>query len=706
MGTDGNTLTFDPHPTDDHGNPRSLNVNSLKVTDRFLTARPGATFTGGDTALARFAPDVVEMGLPPKPCIDRNPYNFVPWLSAQPSKAQEPERAKHDRIAAGRLSGRIAVTFTAGTPIFVPEGQLRKDKSHDGLSEGETLDFFRCWDGSCERHAIPGASVKGAVRSLFEALTNSTAGVTDDSALGGLGGGEDGADRYCGPLYRRRATRLFQVISIPQGTRHGKVRECMYVWYGNDGRPRRESRGYDHNRTATTDRNWHANLFWVEPDKHCHGRTLKYYLDNSCFDLKDETLKQFKSMEGHPHLERHGGTTGNASGAPRRMYRGTAPDYSQIKDALFALGPGDLIFGIPKANALHCFGKNVNFLWPGASSPLEMMARPPYGSDRGPFAARRPDQQQLADSDPAEATFGFAGRHTGRSHPFRGRVRFGTFWLQSDDTEPEPADLQLMPLTAPSGTKAKARPLYLEGRSDEKSADFDGAARLRGRKFYWHQQGIDKSNVPGVHDLEKLSAAVPGTWREEVQSQLPAKIRPLPVGSRFAGTLHFTNLTEAELGALLVSVKPDLAFGSEESTASAATESPGYGIKLGKGKPRGLGSVTASIELELATPPCERYRHLEAPLPEGGTDATGYVNAYKAWCVHAQGDGAPTAKWGDLDMAKALKALLQIPKETSVRVYPPQFAMYGWLPDLNKPDGEPRGQRPKAMTPAYEMKGP
>ena len=291
-------------------------------------------------------------------------------------------------------------------------------------------------------------------------------------------------------------------------------------------------------------------------------------------------------------------------------------------------------------------------------------------------------------------------------------------------TESKPADLQLMPLTAPAGTKAKARPLYLEPEKNQKSAnygrsaDYDRRARLRGRKFHWHQRGTDEGNIPRVHDFGKLSAGTPETWKKRIQSQLPAKIRPLPVGSQFAGTLYFTNLTEAELGALLVSVKPDLAFGLEESTASAATDPPGYGIKLGKGKPRGLGSVTASIEIELATPPSERYRRLDAPVAVRKTDTARYVNAYKTWCMKSteQGDGkdtAPQGKWQDLDMAKALKALLQIPKETSVRVYPPQFAMYGWLPKLDDPDGaptspmnKPPAPRPKAMTPAHELKGP
>ena len=423
IGEDGNNLQFDPHPTDKHGNPLSLSVDSLKVTDRFLVARPDAKFKTRDMALAGFAPDVVnKMGLQQEPNIDRNPYNFVPWIGREPNKAQKPEQATHDRIADGRLSGRISITFTAQTPIFVPDGQLREnDDSNDSSDAVGPLDFFHCWNGRCDRYAIPGSSVKGAVRSLFEALTNSRAGVTDDSALGRVGEGEGGPDRYCGPLYRRRATRLFRVVSMPKGGGNGSVQECKYVWYGTNGKPRRSSPNYsDQEKTVFSEQAWRANLFCVGPAGHCHGTKLDYYLDKQCFTLTQETLKQFESMKGHPHLERHGGKKGNASSAQKKMYRDPVPDYSAIEEDLFALSEGDLIFGIPSDNDLHCFGKNVNFLWPGASSPLQMMGSS-HSRGRGPFSAREPQTQELAVSDPAEATFGFAGKYTtGNAHPFRG----------------------------------------------------------------------------------------------------------------------------------------------------------------------------------------------------------------------------------------------------------------------------------------------
>ena len=484
--TEGEELHFTPEQTDKSGRP--LKVDSLKVTDRLLAARPGSDFAPGrDMELVGYAPDVVAMGLADKPGIDRNPYNFVPWIGGKPTEAQEPKQAAHDTIRNDRLSGRMEATFKAQTPIFVPKGQLQK--GGEGAPDTEnntdnTLDFFKCWDGKCDRYAIPGASAKGAVRSLFEALTNSRAGVTDDAALGKP------------PLYRRRSSVLYKILQMPNGPGNpGQVQECAYALCDGRGEPcetqrhalqRMRSTGYQNHHPQLKEIDWRANLFWVEPHRYRHGPKVKirFHPRNGATPLpvSQETVDRFLSMKGHPHLADH---PDNAAAASRQAYDGRAPKYSKVEQALFRLhgSPnGDIVFGIPKNGELHCFGKNVNFLWPGARSPLAMMGSPGSGG-RGPFAAREPKEQRLAGSDPTEATFGFAGKHTDNSHPFRGRVRFGTFWGPSV-TDPKPVGLQLMPLTAPSGTKAKSRPLYLEPAGSGKSADYgDGNAKLRGRKF-------------------------------------------------------------------------------------------------------------------------------------------------------------------------------------------------------------------------------
>lgn len=671
------------------------NVDSLGVTDRFLAARPGSEFkVGRDLALSQYSDDVADGdGLQSTPDIDQNPYNFVPWMDGTPRLAEQPREGTHDRLRTARFSGSIDVTFTARTPIFVPAADIgaARDEKHSDPPR----DFFRCWNGAQDRYAIPGSSVKGAVRSVFEALTNSRVGVTDS----GLKWPQ---------LYRRRAFRLYRIVSMPTATAAGEVEECKYGLYDRYGKPKRYERDLSmpSSQNDVEECEFSANLFFVAPHSrnvpngHTHRWTkIRYRPTGRRLALEVRILERFKAMKGHPHLTDHGGPQGNAASAAKCFYgsrnrAGHAPDYSAIKEQLFQIKKGDLIFGIPDRDnrSLRCFGRNVNFLWPSDKSTRDLI---------GKFTTRAANVSALSDSDPAEAVFGFAGTHGDNSHPFQGRVRFGVFWGPDccDGELASRPSLRLMPLTSPSGSKAKSRPLYLTGRNG-KAADHDEHARLRGRKFYWHQRAKgnkEGDDVPPVHRLDAVQRNVPEAWTEKIASQLPAPIRPLPECSDFQGKVHFINLTSAELGALLISLQPDLAFESENEQK--------YGLKIGKGKPRGLGSVTTELELRVARRPQDAYASLDSPVTAVAADqeVRKHVHAYKEWIT-------PNGKrWGELDLAKALKALLRLPDGPSARVYPPQFAMYGWLPAGSDQDvdraarGAPRGEYPKAMTPAHDM---
>ena len=696
---DGEGLVFDTglKSTDRRDNPVPVKVESLKVTDRFLAARPGSVFegTGSNLKLVQYDPNVSD-GLS-KPHVDQNPYNFVPWVGDQPMFAEEPSKAKHHKKHTERYSGYIDVTFTARTPIFVPASGTRDNE--DEQHTDQPREFFHCWNGQCERYAIPGASVKGSVRALFEALTNSCAGVTDETSL------------KWPPLYRRRSFRLFRIESLPDETTSGKVVECKYGLYDDHGTRKHYTAALPEPSQCkkTSECSFAANLFWVDvhdsgknPQGHTHKwKKIRYQTTKCEFDLDLSTVDQFKKMKDHPHLIDHGGKNGTAASASRCFYGEEptrhAPDYSDtIKRRLFCLKKNDLVFGIPDSNngKLRCFGRNVNFLWPADFSALELM---------GNFASRKPAKQRLSDSDPAEATFGFAGAHGGDSHPFRSRVRFGTFWgpALSDDKLPNRPCLQLMPLTAPSGTKAKSRTLYLNPGKNGSSADHDKNAKLRGRKFYWHQRSqgnCESDDIPLVHRFDAMKKKVPEEWKQNIKNQLRAPIRPLPEKTEFKGKVHYNNLTASELGALLISCKPDLAFpdpvgtGSEpDAETNSSDKVPRYGLKLGKGKPRGLGSVTSNIELHIDCPAHSAYRGLDSCLTkEAEREIQVHVCAYKNWI-------------DKLDLVEALKALLLVPTNASARVYPPHFSMYGWLPKENDPDGSPKSKRPDAMTPAHKM---
>jgi CRISPR-associated protein (TIGR03986 family) len=112
-----------------------------------------------------------------------NPYNFVRPLPS-PEKNLSPlseENADlhllwrcppppHDRYTG--LSGRITCTMTAVTPVFVSDSQFFYRDEEDTRKDHKTYRFFNV-NG---QDMIPASSLRGAIRSVFEAVTNSTFG--------------------------------------------------------------------------------------------------------------------------------------------------------------------------------------------------------------------------------------------------------------------------------------------------------------------------------------------------------------------------------------------------------------------------------------------------------------------------------------------------------------------------------------------------
>jgi len=87
-----------------------------------------------------------------------NPYNFVEL------PLNDKERPKKD-VSDGELSGVLKCELTAVTPIAVPDGELRSE------SEGVDNKYpFTRFEG---KPFIPGGTIKGMLRNMYETLTDS-----------------------------------------------------------------------------------------------------------------------------------------------------------------------------------------------------------------------------------------------------------------------------------------------------------------------------------------------------------------------------------------------------------------------------------------------------------------------------------------------------------------------------------------------------
>lgn len=99
------------------------------------------------------------------------PYEFILFPSERPPK-QKP--IGHDKYHGDRISGTLLLTLTVQTPVHVSTGVV---------AMGSDVGQNRIWlikmmaTDTQDNPVIPGSSLKGVVRSVYEAITNSTLAV-------------------------------------------------------------------------------------------------------------------------------------------------------------------------------------------------------------------------------------------------------------------------------------------------------------------------------------------------------------------------------------------------------------------------------------------------------------------------------------------------------------------------------------------------
>ena len=656
------------------------------------------------------APPSAQASLP----IDSNPYNFAEWEGDKPWPQMTPQNAgaSHEMWDPDRLSGSIELVIKAESPVFVPG---------TGTAAGSNapLDFWSALDpDGKKRFAIPGSSVKGVVRTLVETWTNGHLGVVSSSL-------------YRDPIpYRRRMASLWVVTAIDQDTGERRMRSCEVcfakkeesgwsVRSGNDGNglvPWDQGNPEPQEKVIIGERGWQAipyraNLFWVPWGRHHHRYThllVRVEVESEEAVLTRETFEWYTRMLKHEAFRKHPDRVAVLPDfdpklrCPKKLYTGFSHESIQraMDEGLGKLGVGDVVFaGVEKRDVVFAgvekwevvsFGKNVHFLWPSKNSPEQLLQHFFRRENKGGL------RLHLRDADSAEAMFGFAATHESaegqiKSHPFKGRVRFGTFWAQGQVTSMN--DVRLNPLTSPSGVKLKARPTYLPGDKDGWSSTYDDAQRLRGRKFYWHQRPMPNQRPIARTHLRPTGVEGP---------QYPPPIRPLSRGTTFAGVVHFDNLCPEELGALLVSLCPDLFF----KVHGKSTRN--YGWKIGKGKPRGLGSVTVPVDsIRLTLRNHDSYQALSGPA---GIDATsrvaGFVSNFVKW-LDDRGKGCkPAVAAQQIGFVRDLERLLRLPSQSFVCDYL-KPGEYGWMPSFDDPHGGPSHKdRKKSMNKARDIEVP
>jgi hypothetical protein len=206
--------------------------------------------------------------------------------------------------------------------------------------------------------------------------------------------------------------------------------------------------------------------------------------------------------------------------------------------------------------------------------------------------------------------------------------------------------------------------------------------KLRGRKFYWPQ-----SDPQAAGKVWKFHLKDP-VLHEKVESQLPPLIHALRDGTEFECRIHFRNLAPEELGAIVFALD--------------GGDNPEHTLRVGKGKPRGLGNVRCEITGIAIDPSAETLLDSAPESPSIGDKST-YVADFKKW-VEAHD------KTKKFEQFEHIRSYVNLHKwkdgARQIRYYPINFNQYGWLPDERPGNtkGEPKYQRPEAMRPASQVR--
>ncbi len=531
------------------------------------------------------------------------PYNFIPVPDVIVPAQDLPPR---DRYHAGRHTGAFHCKLTTKTPLYT---RAALEPGDDVREVKDKSDFFYV-DPETKRPVIPGSSLRGVLRSLVEVITYSKLQpVTDRWLFFRTMDGSSVMNAYQNRVgLRPQDNRIRGGIFYTDGENHS-IQPCLVarVPYDEDGFTifgENVWTGSGPNRRP----NWALQYrdVWFK----YHPEALKnIYHFRPVVAIKDTStqekgfVKGVLVITGWAPKKKGEFAFVKTSASPIKVLDEfvrnfeTEGQISQWQEKAFPLKkppganrrlPGGLRNGEPvfymqdKKSGVIILGRASKFRIPYLHTPREML--PAYADENG-APLLLPDLVDMT-----EAMFGRVDEVAKHLPQIAGRVFVGDAHVPGQEPftswDEPPRRHRLKILNSPKPTAVQHYLTQDQPDSEKTLHHYDddpSETILRGQKFYWHKRP----------DLQQSD------WSEErdqSKSNLyTGPVRPVAAGVTFEFDFWFENLTDEELGALLWMLR----MASHEA----------YGIKLGLGKPYGLGTVQLSYELQVDDR-AQRYRTL------------------------------------------------------------------------------------------------
>jgi CRISPR-associated protein (TIGR03986 family) len=526
------------------------------------------------------------------------PYNFVP-LPPEPRIAEQP--LPHDRYHlqldnAPVYSGWFECILTTETPCFI-RGPVSARNLAQGKEAKEDPAFFSL-DGQTPR--IPASSLRGLFRTLVEIGANARLGAITDQRL--VFRAVD--TTRLGELYRRRIMHEDQKNWFTPNVQAGYIRKWSDgEWYIQ---PATQING------TTWCRISHKRLNEIRdelqpwrPDKLKNPR--KIYVYPSAYDYQEVRggflriryaralrasakpapgLHEAVLIESGKILTKRSEAVIFAPDKSKNSPDSWLPlcykdrngnpveldkDYiNQLTEAQkLLLGPQGVLQDWHPV--FYLTDENGQLVFFGHT----LMMRIPYRHtilDKVPANFRTEGKPSI---DLAEAIFGYtrpAGNKTNIA--FASRVSFSDGIYQGNLSDPFEREIKPKVLSTPKPTSFQLYLMQPNPDEKEKLLNYDDEdAQIRGRKLYWHKGVVSIDDVE-ERDKEKLKHVKQYT-----------RIRAVKPAAAFKFLVRFDNLRPSELGALAWVLQ------------LAADQR--YRLKLGMGKPYGMGAVRINSSLHL-----------------------------------------------------------------------------------------------------------
>lgn len=536
------------------------------------------------------------------------PYNFVPlpehvlWAEELPTQ---------DVYHPGRHTGWLGCTLTTASPLYVRCGLLPEQVAQE-IEAKDRPDFFYT-DPTTMEPVIPGSSLRGMLRALVEIVSYSKVQPVTDTAKMTFRAvaapkddpltqpyqdvlGKYGRDVKAGYVEKRgddwfiRPARRPSDLGLPGKDQYLKVKDRQIPNGAIQGLIRFKSNNY------------HPQYHMVSFDTRIgRGKRGKYVrvVDIGPADAGGRyqgvlvcSGNMAESGEGASSKRKNYALVleRNSKAKPIPINKQAVQDYTDTltefqKEKPFSerwgcLVDGRPVFYIQKGKEVIAFGHCPNFRVP-AWLPGSNPKRAATPLDFVPEELRDSNQTDLA-----EAIFGYVeeDKKAAREAARRGRIAVTDAALEAgqDNVWFDPAQPVVIPkiLASPKPTTFQH---YLVQENDRKKSLAHYGSKpgeetvIRGHKLYWHKRDVDREFFED-EDFRGQSTLPKGDTQHTT-------IKPVRPDLRFRFHIHFENLSDVELGALLWLL--------------GVADDDGYRFKLGMGKPLGLGSVKIKADLHL-----------------------------------------------------------------------------------------------------------